>query len=1111
MKKLVSIFIVVFIKVGCLGQTMDPEIVVSKLNEYISTTNFEEANRFYNEHSKDLDSTTADIFESVINIGLSEQGKTVNLESTVNCIKRVIKEFSIHKEEIKTMPAGMMPYFNIYVSFLGKIGDSFYKNVFGLFKEIWPTFDKENSQIYIYILENTFIYSFTEHRYSESIPILEEIIEIGNMGFQLSCKPYENEAYLGRCFENTGCLEKAATYYDNAIIHMPSTDKMEQSKKYINILRDRFEVAFKLSQISKCRELGKILIGYYANNEEYIQDYINISLNLAKIEISSSNVRESISNYENGLSYILKSDVYDEETRKSFLNDLYTLYDTSEIKEEDRKFKEYKDKYHIKSKRKVDPGILDEKYVDSLWIIVKKQEFNMEISEVNSYTNAICLLSQYYSNRGQELYGIQIIENAIIKIENKSIPEQNYAKLYNSLGNIYSLIQNIDKAIENQSKALQIYERNGMINADYVDILCALADNHLLRGDYTIAQAHLDEASELSQSMSAFKKEKTIYYHLLRSLSDLYKFLGNPDRSLSYNTMIIDDIIYNKGDEMIKKTFQMARIQILLYFDRFNEANSLMNDIGYDYFIQFNNWWTPFEVKFFNGDQTCEKDLESLSQADRQNIQRIFSSFTPSMLENYWDITGGNLNSAYSMALDKFNTPSLRVLTYDNLLFTKTFQLEVSKYLKNSNEKMTEEIIKDIEERVSNMENVKENLNYNDIAIEFFIVNHRPAFKEINKKYGALILRKDMSAPVFIELCDIDSLGNIIYSNTLGEATDYSQKYYDLSNTEIYDKIWKPLEKEIVEGSNIYISGSGATLFVNFSALSNGEKRIGEIYNIHNVFSTSMIKSTKNSNNFQTAIIYGGIDYNTSLDDMANEASIYSHTDFSEDMAMYRGIDERGSWGNLKYSLVEANNIEMILNNKNMKVSKYIGTKASEESFKALSGLSPDLIHISTHGYYYQPYIHNFRSDYKNAYFSMDYNNKQRYNGLLFSGANNAWKNNQYKENVDDGVLTAEEISLLDLSHTSLVTLSACQTGLGEVNDIDGNNGLLRAFKIAGVKDIIITLWNVSDSATSYFMESFYNNLFESNEAKIALDKTVEQIKKEMPDPYYWAPFVIIE
>ena len=107
--------------------------------------------------------------------------------------------------------------------------------------------------------------------------------------------------------------------------------------------------------------------------------------------------------------------------------------------------------------------------------------------------------------------------------------------------------------------------------------------------------------------------------------------------------------------------------------------------------------------------------------------------------------------------------------------------------------------------------------------------------------------------------------------------------------------------------------------------------------------------------------------------------------------------------------------------------------------------------------------------------------------------------------------MTAREINSLNLSNTKLLILSACQTGLGENNEIDGNEGLLRAFKVAGVNDVIITLWNISDDATSLIMKLFYQNLLEIKDPREALRITINKVKKEMPDPYYWAPFIVIE
>ena len=887
-------------------------------------------------------------------------------------------------------------------------------------------------------------------------------------------------------------------------------EKTENQEDYYNIMQYRFDVAIKLSQIEKSRELGKELISYYENKNDKKQSLIDVSIGLAELELSSFNYDAGISLYEMGIKHILSSNNYNQNAKKQFLTNLYTIYDTRDVEESNRKFQSERKLFNIKSSN-IEREIVTDQYIDSLLHRVSSQKSQV-ITDIRQYTRDIQVIARYFSSNEKEQIAIDFLEKAIDELRNNNEIEQNYARLYNTLGSIYSHLHNIDKAKENHHKAQIIYNMNGILDTEYIDILCNLSNDYRSSNDFLLAKIYLDEAFNVSQSLSGFTEEKDTYYNLLGNLSMLYKYLGNKEKALLYNQMIIEDVKTNNKLLDLKKSAQLSRVSILLYFGQIQEARSILDEIGSKYIEDTNSWWAAFEVKYWSNDSSCEYDLYRMCQDKRRKIAQLYTTISNNYLKDYWEITGTNLNYDYSMALCKFNTPSLRTATYNNLLFTKNFQLEISKLQRTGTDrKLTEEEVLELNNRISNTERIKESLDNNDVAIEYFILEKRNTYLNAEKKYGALVLRKNLNAPVFVELCDLDSLGNIVYSNTLGEATEYARKYYDLSNTEIYDLIWKPLEKELKGITNIFVSGSGATLFVNISALSNGEKRLGEIYNIHNVFSTSMIKSTKYFDNYNTAAVYGGIDYNTSLDAMADEASNYSSHPEAGDLALYRGIGERGAWGNLNYSLIEVDNIEKLLKEKNMSVSKFVKYKASEESFKALSGMSPDLIHISTHGYYYQPYIHNFRSDYSNAYFSHEENNNLKYNGLLFSGANNAWRNNQYKENVDDGILTAEEISLLDLSNTKLVVLSACQTGLGEVHDVDGNNGLLRAFKIAGVKDVIITLWNVSDNATSVFMESFYRNLSKGNGAKVALDETIEQVKQTMPDSYYWAPFVLIE
>ena len=110
----------------------------------------------------------------------------------------------------------------------------------------------------------------------------------------------------------------------------------------------------------------------------------------------------------------------------------------------------------------------------------------------------------------------------------------------------------------------------------------------------------------------------------------------------------------------------------------------------------------------------------------------------------------------------------------------------------------------------------------------------------------------------------------------------------------------------------------------------------------------------------------------------------------------------------------------------------------------------------------------------------------------------------------DDGILLAEEIAGLDLGSTGLAVLTCCETGLGDTI-FDGVLGLQRAFKIAGVQTLILTLWNVSDNAASLFSTSFYSCLTKGDDKRTSFLKAVRKVQEKYPEPYYWAPFIMID
>jgi CHAT domain-containing protein len=133
--------------------------------------------------------------------------------------------------------------------------------------------------------------------------------------------------------------------------------------------------------------------------------------------------------------------------------------------------------------------------------------------------------------------------------------------------------------------------------------------------------------------------------------------------------------------------------------------------------------------------------------------------------------------------------------------------------------------------------------------------------------------------------------------------------------------------------------------------------------------------------------------------------------------------------------------------------------------------------------------------------------------GLLLAGANQTWKTGKpLREGMEDGILTAYEISQMNLSNTELVVLSACETGLGDIQGNEGVYGLQRAFKIAGAKYLIMSLYKVPDRETAEFMAVFYKKwLKDKLPIPDAFWATQKELRKRFPNPYAWAGFVLLE
>jgi CHAT domain-containing protein len=130
--------------------------------------------------------------------------------------------------------------------------------------------------------------------------------------------------------------------------------------------------------------------------------------------------------------------------------------------------------------------------------------------------------------------------------------------------------------------------------------------------------------------------------------------------------------------------------------------------------------------------------------------------------------------------------------------------------------------------------------------------------------------------------------------------------------------------------------------------------------------------------------------------------------------------------------------------------------------------------------------------------------------GLALAGVNTWVHQGQLLEEAEDGVLTAEDVSGLDLLDTELGVLSACETGLGQIHTGEGVFGLQRAFILAGAKALLMSLWAVPDETTRLLMEEFYERILSGQPRAEALRLSQQAVRANHPDPLHWGAFVCL-
>ena len=335
-----------------------------------------------------------------------------------------------------------------------------------------------------------------------------------------------------------------------------------------------------------------------------------------------------------------------------------------------------------------------------------------------------------------------------------------------------------------------------------------------------------------------------------------------------------------------------------------------------------------------------------------------------------------------------------------------------------------------------------------------------------------------------------------------------------------YDAFWKPLEPVLSGVKHIYLSLDGVLNQVSLGVVPDPDGRLLiERYELRVVNSTKDLLRQRHPPATKAAVLIGNPAFD--LEEATQRAAVRSFQKGESPVAasqvgVVRGSPSRelrgGPLKRLPATQKELEEINGLLRKQQWGVEIYSDQQALEESIKRVR--KPRVLHIATHGF--------FQPDQKRTYTDLrserpsGLEDPMLRSGLFFAGANRTLAGQPAAPDLEDGILTAYEVTGLNLQGTELVVLSACETGLGQVAAGEGVFGLRRALQVAGAEAVLMSMWSVPDRETQELMTGFYAKWLGGKEKHAALREAQLELREAVRArygedlPYYWGAFVLV-
>ncbi len=772
-------------------------------------------------------------------------------------------------------------------------------------------------------------------------------------------------------------------------------------------------------------------------------------------------------------------------------------------------------------------------------------ENGTEVFQDTIYIGMTGLLAQIYTQNDQIHKADSLVLHSIKYLLEGGKTSPFFYSLYLTYGGILCQLENYTKASFYLEPTLEFVKDQEGRGETYSGILSMLAVCHMNMNDLEKAQKEIEESiTIIEQCESKYFFSPSNKIAIYQKAGAIYNEIGLLDEAENYTKKAYD--LSRDNELYVSEFINAAKNLAVIYIDsgRYDESLAVLHEIetkplsekersGVYNSIFLANYFLDNEEETVKYANLCSNSLKVISS----ELNASFSSMTT---ENIWDKNAMQLKVNMGI-LDKFHYNAKAVeMCYDNSLFIKSLasddmarlrqisQTDSAIYnlfseiriLKSERFAGNHNVYKSLEEKekllketlsskifyptIPTWRDIQQSLKQNECAIEFitYMGFKRSDLEAKELKYAALILTPEIDSPIFVELCTFSQLHNVILNALIEQEIGINGLYVQGQKPILYELIWKKIDEYVKNAKAVYISPILDIQAVNLSFIPCPDGNyLNDMHDIRIVTSTLKI-CDKERTNLSDAYVYGGIEF-TKGNHSSNQMS-------------YRSIvikelcdSTRNGFGFLRASGYEADQVANALQEKSIEVNLFKGADADEVSFRKMDGNSPSIIHLSTHGFYLVGF--DKYTEYFDKLLSYSINdNSMLLSGILLADANSTIGGSNEQTPLNDGVITAEEIAMLDLRNTQLVVLSACETAIG-TNFQEGFGGLVRAFKNAGVKRVLASLWKVPDDATAKLMISFYKIFLSGTEMHLALKMAQKEVSKLYPDPYYWASFILLD